>query len=119
MPQDALIRLAKTILEFNWAGGYTRPGPRLYPHQWSWDSALIAIGYARYDQDLAEIARVLGGDPSPFEKRAEQTTRAMNRKLWDEERATYLSFDLVEDQIGGNHEGFFALYEREILPEFR
>jgi hypothetical protein len=53
MPQNTLIRLAKTILEFNWAGGYTRPGPRLYPHQWSWDSALIAIGYARYDQDRA------------------------------------------------------------------
>ncbi|MDP8952658.1 MAG: alpha,alpha-trehalase, partial [Actinomycetota bacterium] len=55
MPQDGepLIRLAKTILDFNWTGGYTRPGPRLYPHQWSWDSALIAIGYARYDQDRA------------------------------------------------------------------
>jgi hypothetical protein len=22
-------------------------------------------------------------------------------------------------QIGGNHEGFFELYEREVLPEFR
>jgi glycogen debranching enzyme len=53
MTQDALIRLAKTILDFNWAGGYTRPGPRLYPHQWSRDSALIAIGYARYDQERA------------------------------------------------------------------
>ena len=53
MAQDALIRLAKTILDFNWAGGYTRPGPRLYPHQWSWDSALIALAYAHYDQDRA------------------------------------------------------------------
>jgi hypothetical protein len=44
MPQETLIWLAETILEFNWAGGYTRPGPRLYPHQYSWDSALIAIG---------------------------------------------------------------------------
>lgn len=55
MPQDSdtMIRLAKTILDFNWTGEYTKPGPRLYPHQWSWDSALIAIGYARYDQDRA------------------------------------------------------------------
>jgi mannosylglycerate hydrolase len=50
---DTLIRLAKTILDFNWTGDYTKPGPRLYPHQWSWDSALVAIGYARYDQDRA------------------------------------------------------------------
>lgn len=56
MPQDneALIRLAKTVLDFNWTGEYTKPGPRLYPHQWSWDSGLIAIGYARYDQDRAQ-----------------------------------------------------------------
>ncbi len=48
-----LIRLAKTVLSFNWTGRYTQPGPRLYPHQWSWDSAFIAIGYARYDQRRA------------------------------------------------------------------
>jgi hypothetical protein len=50
---DTLLRLAKTILDFNWTGGYTKPGPRLYPHQWSWDSAFIAIGYAHYDQARA------------------------------------------------------------------
>jgi hypothetical protein len=43
-----LIWQAKQVLDFNWTGKYTRPGPRLYPHQWSWDSALIAIGYAHY-----------------------------------------------------------------------
>ena len=48
-----LIQHAKMVLEFNWAGDYTKPGPRLYPHQWSWDSAFIAIGYAHYDQDRA------------------------------------------------------------------
>ena len=50
---EALVRQAKTVLEFNWTGNYTQPGPRLYPHQWSWDSALIAIGYARYDPERA------------------------------------------------------------------
>jgi hypothetical protein len=48
-----LIHLAKTVLSFNWTGRYTQPGPRLYPHQWSWDSAFIAIGYAHYDQRRA------------------------------------------------------------------
>jgi Trehalase len=55
MPQDteALIRQATLVLDFNWTGEYTKPGPRLYPHQWSWDSALIAIGYSHYDQARA------------------------------------------------------------------
>jgi glycogen debranching enzyme len=48
-----LIRQAKMVLEFNWTGEYTRPGPRLYPHQWSWDSALISIGYSRYAPERA------------------------------------------------------------------
>jgi Mannosylglycerate hydrolase MGH1-like glycoside hydrolase domain len=55
MSQDNedLIWQAKQVLDFNWSGKYTRPGPRLYPHQWSWDSALIAIGYAHYAQRRA------------------------------------------------------------------
>lgn len=48
-----LIRRAKKVLDYNQVGSYTQPGPRLYPHQWSWDSALIAIGYAHYDQNRA------------------------------------------------------------------
>jgi hypothetical protein len=48
-----LVQQAQMVLDFNWTGEYTRPGPRLYPHQWSWDSALIAIGYSRYDQNRA------------------------------------------------------------------
>jgi mannosylglycerate hydrolase len=51
--EDMLVRQAKAVLNYNWTGEYTMPGPRLYPHQWSWDSALIAIAYSRYDQDRA------------------------------------------------------------------
>jgi hypothetical protein len=50
---DMLIHQAKAVLDFNWTGEYTMPGPRLYPHQWSWDSGLIALAYACYDQDRA------------------------------------------------------------------
>src|SRR5919202_594131 len=55
MLQDyaTLLQEAKKVLEFNWTGEYTRPGPRLYPHQWSWDSAFTAIGYAHWDQRRA------------------------------------------------------------------
>jgi hypothetical protein len=50
---DILVRQAKAVLESNWTGEYTMPGARLYPHQWSWDSALIAIAYSRYHQERA------------------------------------------------------------------
>src|SRR5215203_1210304 len=55
VPQDyaPLVRRAKMVLDFNWTGRYTQPGPRLYPHQWSWDSAFIAMGYAHYHQGRA------------------------------------------------------------------
>ncbi|MFE1296985.1 hypothetical protein [Streptomyces sp. NPDC058731] len=39
-----LRRRAAAVLEANWTGTSTVPSRRLYPHQWSWDSAFIAIG---------------------------------------------------------------------------
>ncbi|WP_225812294.1 MGH1-like glycoside hydrolase domain-containing protein [Streptomyces spinosus] len=35
---------AAGVLEANWTGASTVPSRALYPHQWSWDSAFIAIG---------------------------------------------------------------------------
>ncbi|WP_372443681.1 MGH1-like glycoside hydrolase domain-containing protein [Streptomyces adelaidensis] len=35
---------AAEVLEANWTGRSTVPSRKLYPHQWSWDSAFIAIG---------------------------------------------------------------------------
>ncbi|MET8944108.1 hypothetical protein ABZX30_11110 [Streptomyces sp. NPDC004542] len=35
---------AARVLEGNWTGTSTVPSRSLYPHQWSWDSAFIAIG---------------------------------------------------------------------------
>lgn len=49
-----LMEQARAVLTANWIGASTRPSPRLYPHQWSWDSAFIAIGYAHYDQERAQ-----------------------------------------------------------------
>ncbi|WP_369389038.1 hypothetical protein AB5J72_16635 [Streptomyces sp. CG1] len=37
------VRAAK-VLDANWTGSSTVPSRNLYPHQWSWDSAFIAIG---------------------------------------------------------------------------
>lgn len=43
-----MLREAVRVLVNNWDGSYTVPSRRLYPHQWSWDSAFIAIGNARW-----------------------------------------------------------------------
>lgn len=49
-----LVLEAMSVLEGNWLGYATRPAPRLYPHQWSWDAGFVAIGYSHYAQERAE-----------------------------------------------------------------
>ena len=44
-----LIARARHVLHLNDMGGWTRAALSLYPHQWSWDSAFIAIGLAHLD----------------------------------------------------------------------
>jgi hypothetical protein len=41
---DRVAARAIEVLEGNWNGSHTLPATGLYPHQWSWDSAFIAIG---------------------------------------------------------------------------
>ncbi|WP_411147106.1 MGH1-like glycoside hydrolase domain-containing protein [Streptomyces sp. A30] len=43
VPRSLHVRAAR-VLEGNWTGTSTVPSHGLYPHQWSWDSAFIAIG---------------------------------------------------------------------------
>ena len=54
---DALREQAVAVLHGNDQGAWTKASPRLYPHQWSWDSAFIAIGWAHLDvgRALAEL----------------------------------------------------------------
>lgn len=51
---EGLIDSAKKVLDENWTGSYTLPSASQYPHQWSWDSVFIAMGYVHYDQNRAE-----------------------------------------------------------------
>jgi hypothetical protein len=56
-PDDVHSRLAdnaREVLQANWVGRYTVPSRRLYPHQWSWDSAFIALGLCHLDAARAE-----------------------------------------------------------------
>ncbi len=48
---------AAAVLRGNDAGTWTKASPHLYPHQWSWDSAFNAIGWAHLDarRAMAEL----------------------------------------------------------------
>jgi glycogen debranching enzyme len=59
-----MIRKAEQVLINNDIDGKsTKPSPRLYPHQWFWDSCFIAIGYSHFDISRAkkEIKGILEG----------------------------------------------------------
>jgi glycogen debranching enzyme len=57
-----LRRAAAATLTGNWTGTATLPSRTQYPHQWSWDSAFIAIGLAQVGQERAqrELLSLLG-----------------------------------------------------------
>jgi hypothetical protein len=44
---------ATGVLRRNSIKSWTKPAPTLYPHQWSWDSAFIALGLAHVDNRRA------------------------------------------------------------------
>ena len=48
-----LDQQARDILVRNDRGGYTVPTHGLYPFQWNWDSAFVALGFAEFDRDRA------------------------------------------------------------------
>lgn len=48
-PGIGLRAVAAGVLRANDSGGYTVPSRATYPHQWNWDSALAALGWAELD----------------------------------------------------------------------
>ncbi|MFL6849914.1 MAG: MGH1-like glycoside hydrolase domain-containing protein [Sphingomicrobium sp.] len=44
---------ARAILVANDRGGYTVPNGRVYPFQWNWDSAFVALGFDTFDRNRA------------------------------------------------------------------
>lgn len=57
------LAAAKQVLADNDQGSYTVPMQGMYPHQWLWDSAFIAIGLRHLDIDRAqaEVLHLLTG----------------------------------------------------------
>lgn len=54
---------ALAVLHRNDVGSFTKPAPDLYPHQWSWDSAFVAVGLSHVDVERAavELERLFAG----------------------------------------------------------
>jgi glycogen debranching enzyme len=60
---SSLATRAVEVLRRNDTGAFVKPAPRVYPFQWNWDSALIAIGLACFDPERGrqEIRSLLRG----------------------------------------------------------
>jgi mannosylglycerate hydrolase len=67
---------AVNVLRSNDRGTHTVPSPKLYPHQWAWDSAFAAIGWVHIDKDraLAEMLSLINSG-------------------WDDGRIPHINFD--------------------------
>jgi glycogen debranching enzyme len=63
MTSLSFLDRAISVLRLNDTGVFTKPGPHQYPHQWNWDSALIALGLSHFDLPRAqtEIRALLSG----------------------------------------------------------
>ncbi len=57
LDDERLWAASVDVLRSNDGGGWTKAAPDLYPHQWSWDSAFNAIGWAHLDvrRAMAEL----------------------------------------------------------------
>ncbi len=58
------IEIAKEVLKNNRRAGYTLPtNNELYPAQWNWDSAFIALGYSYFNLEYAivELEKLISG----------------------------------------------------------
>ncbi len=76
---------AEAVLRENDRGTYTIPAPRLYPHQWAWDSAFAAIGWAHIDPE-----------------RAWTELRTLLSSQWRDGRIPHITFhDLESDYVPG------------------
>jgi hypothetical protein len=67
---------AESVLRANWTGASTVPSRRQYPHQWGWDAAFIAFGWARIEPE-----------------RGERELESILRGQWADGRVPHIVFD--------------------------
>jgi hypothetical protein len=90
--RDELHARAIAVLDRNRRGDWTCPSSQLYPHQWLWDSCLVAIGLARVDPARAagEIRALFRGQWTdgklPHMIFAQGTRDIGSRRVWQSHR---------------------------------
>lgn len=91
---------AIAVLEANWNGSHTLPATGLYPHQWSWDSAFIAIGLASVSPRRAgqELDALLAGQWA--DGRIPQIIFDPHRDTDYSPGASFWRSDLIQDSPG-------------------
>jgi glycogen debranching enzyme len=55
LDRAALAERARAVLRANDTGRFFKPSQRLYPFQWNWDSAFVAIGLAAVDPERGRL----------------------------------------------------------------
>jgi hypothetical protein len=73
---------AAHVLDTNWSGDHMVPSRRLYPHQWSWDTAFIAFGLAYVNPN-----------------RALRDLRSLFEAQWPDGRVPHIVFDPATPEI--------------------
>ena len=60
---DKLIQECERVLSSNWRNGYTVPSGKLYPFQWDWDSAIVAVGMSHHNlhYSIQELQSLFSG----------------------------------------------------------
>ena len=86
-----LTAAAVAVLEANWTGTHTLPSTGLYPHQWSWDSAFIALG-------LRHVAP----------ERARLELESLTRAQWSDGRIPQIVYDVSRDDDYAPGASFWA-----------
>ena len=84
------------VLSRNWHGLHTVPATGLYPHQWSWDSAFIAIGLRHL---------------SP--RRAQQELESLTSSQWADGRLPQIVFDPARDD---DYSPGASFWRSELIP---
>jgi neutral trehalase len=111
---DLFVYLLELMREVNWdQKRYLQDAPLQV------EDVLFGSVLCRANSDLAEIAEIVGENPSQARDWHEQTKSAVNKKLWDESDGTYYSWDRVADHAlkDDTIAAFHTLYGGIATPE--
>jgi hypothetical protein len=119
-----LRQRAIDILHRNDRGGYTVPtASGLYPAQWNWDSCLVALGFARFDESRAvtEIETLFAGQwpdgmVPQIQFHGDDSTYFPNASVW-QAGPTQRSSGITQPAVAATV--VRLLYERTSQPEIR